>query len=111
MTYSLQLKTNNYNGSITNILVVRHLPACGAVGVPAVRARRPNHDMVDTRCRQEVAYGQCAWPQMGTYVHHLGGVRRCVFRIIPALLFHQFRWGLLAVDADSVELHPAGGEL
>ena len=51
---------------------------------------------------------QCNRTQMGVHLYNAGHLRRSLFRLLPSLLQHQFRRGILAMDADTFQFRIAG---
>ena len=91
--------------------MAHHLGAGSPAGVSALCAGRAVDARVRPRPGAAHAHGQLAGAQVGVHVHHAGHLRGGVFRLVPAVLLHELRRRLLAVDAHLVQLCGASREL
>ena len=89
--------------------MVHHLAARGAAGLPAVRTGRTSDALHDRTHRNGTQPDrQLAGTEMGTHVHDARHVRRSLLRVVPALLQHELRRGLLRLDADPARIRHSG---
>ena len=79
--------------------------------VPAVRPGRTDSSLRKKLPGTAPDDGELPRPQMGTHLHHSGGLRRSLLRFIPPVLLHKLRRSLLAVDAYTAQLRGAGIQL
>ena len=82
-----------------------------ASGVPALRAGRTDHAFPAIHRITAHDDHQLARQEMGADIHHPCGVWRSILRVIPALLLHELRRRLLALDAHTLQLRTPGCEL
>jgi len=89
--------------------VADHFAFGGLAGLPDVRAGRSGaalHDRPHRRGAQHA--GQLAGPQVGVHLHDARDVRRGVLRLVPVVLLHVVRRGVLRLDGHSAVLRHSG---